>query len=118
MPPSVPSEMGPLKLPAGGGVSGDPGGHVGLNQLPFGANLLDNINLGYPTLSHCMKPGFPVATWETGAGSPTGHYYWVWWRLTSCCLDMYEVCKGPVGQREDNRELCRMALKLREGRAS
>ena len=87
-------------------VTGEPGAHVVLKQTPFTANLLDNINLGYPKLSHCMKAGFPVATWEQGAGSKTGHYYWVWWRLKKCCLDMWEICKGPQKSSRLGREIC------------
>jgi len=56
------------------------------------ATLLNNINLGFPKLSPCMKPGFPPILWEWGAGSATGHYLWVWYQPRTCCIDPAEVC--------------------------
>jgi hypothetical protein len=76
-----------------------PGAHTIIRPSFVPATLLNNVNLGYPKLSQCMKPGLPPALWESGAGSSTGHYLWVWYQRRTCCIDAAEVCSSAAQHR-------------------
>ena len=47
-------------------------------------------------LSECMKPGYPPIFWESGAGSATGNYIWIWYQSRECCIDPEEVCTSAA----------------------
>lgn len=73
----------------------------GFGRILFGTagyrvSLTDNINLGYPKLSMCLKPGAPLPGWETGAGTRDGHFLWVYWKQKTCCIDPEQICAGGL----------------------
>jgi hypothetical protein len=73
-------------------VAALPGAHAIIRPSFVPASLANNVNLGFPKLSQCMKPGFPPILWESGAGSATGNYLWVWYQHRTCCIDPAEIC--------------------------
>src|SRR5260370_872223 len=79
-------------------VAALPGAHTIIRPSFVPATLASNVNLGFPKLSECMKPGFPPIVWESGAGSATGNYLWVWYERRTCCIDPEEVCTSAVRQ--------------------
>jgi hypothetical protein len=81
-------------------VAALPGAHVIIRPSFVPATLLNNINLGFPKLTQCMKPGVPPILWEWGAGSVTGNYVWVWYEPRTCCIDLVEVCTSVVQHRD------------------
>ena len=81
-------------------VAWQPGSHTIIRPSFVQATLTNNVNLGYRKLSQCMKPGFPPNSWESGAGSATGHYLWVWYEHRTCCIDPEEVCSSAALRRD------------------
>src|SRR5437762_2620934 len=77
-----------------------PGAHTIIRPSFIPATLANNINLGFPKLSQCMKPGFPPILWEWGTGSATGNYLWVWYQRRTCCIDPEEVCTSVARYRD------------------
>ena len=77
-----------------------PGAHTIIRPSFVPATLANNINLGFPKLSQCMKPGFPPILWEWGTGSATGNYLWVWYQRRTCCIDPEEVCTSVARYRD------------------
>ena len=81
-------------------VAALPGAHTIIRPSFIPATLVNNINLGFPRLSQCMKPGFPPILWEWGTGSATGNYLWVWYQRRTCCIDPEEVCTSVARYRD------------------
>ena len=81
-------------------VAALPGAHRIIRPSFVPATLDNNISLGFPKLSQCMKPGFPPISWESGAGSATGNYLWVWYQRRTCCIDPEEVCTSVARDRD------------------
>lgn len=77
-----------------------PGSHTIVRPSFVQATLTNNINLGYPKLTQCMKPGYPPILWESGAGSATGNYLWVWYERRTCCIDPEELCTSAAHGRD------------------
>ncbi|MFQ5945746.1 MAG: TraU family protein, partial [Anaerolineae bacterium] len=73
--------------------------HVVLRPSGVPASTSDKINLGFPKVSRCLRPGTPHLTWEHGTGSPIGQYLWVYWTPKSCCVKPSRFFFGgiPVG---------------------
>lgn len=71
----------------------------------------DNINLGFPRLSPCLKPGEPPQRWEGGQAGPLGQYVWVYWTRKACCLDPSELCRGRLAAVPAIAEACAAAAR-------
>jgi hypothetical protein len=69
-----------------------PGAHAIIRPSFVPATLVNPINLGYPKLTQCLRPGVLPIMWEHGAASATGHYLWVYYERRMCCIDFGEVC--------------------------
>jgi hypothetical protein len=78
-------------------IAANPGSHIVIAPSGVPATTGNKINLGYPKLTRCLRPGAPQVAWEQGAGSPTGHYLWVYWVRRQCCLDPAAICSGGMG---------------------
>ena len=48
------------------------------------------IQLGYPTQTSCMTPGFDPQSWDYNRGKPGtgGKYLWVYWTPVTCCIQV------------------------------
>ena len=50
--------------------------------------------LASPVQTHCFNVGTNPALWETGTGSATGKYTWIFWRFQTCCIPPGDVWCG------------------------
>lgn len=91
-------------------VADDPGAHVVIRRSGVAASTGNNINLGYPRVSPCLKPGADPRRWERGSNSATGQYVWVYWIRKACCIEASQICSGGSGmnlaQAGPLREFC------------
>lgn len=83
-----------------------PSGHVITRPSFVPATLLNNINLGYPRLTQCLKPGMPPALWEFAQPAIDGNYLWVYYEPRTCCIDPVGICTSFT---EHTDPLIRMA---------
>lgn len=78
-------------------VANNPAAHVVQHPSGVAATVNNRINLGFPKLTRCLRPGAPPQGWEARAGSRTGHYLWVYWTRKSCCVDPEELFGSLLG---------------------
>lgn len=60
--------------------------------MPYMFGMLGRMQLGYPQMSTCFRPGASPLTWQTKQkASKDGKYAWVWWVPVTCCVSFDSI---------------------------